>query len=232
MTKNMLGNTETNKLFDAKIVNHQGVIERLVKDASPRKTFLALIFLSSVVAALGLLNNSSSVVIGAMLIAPLLWPVLGVGMSFIVRDIRMFKLSILSIIVSCLIAIFTAMGITFFYVPLGASHEILLLQNISFMIPVAIASGVAAAFSLVYDHIREAVTGVAISVALLPPLVSIGIGLGGADWDLMSRAARLFGLNLVSIIGTSFIVFALLGFFKYRKTAEAAVLKEEKVLTK
>lgn len=221
---------EKNKLFNPSIVNHSEVIEKLVEESSPRKTFLMMIFISSVIATLGLLNDSGAVVIGAMLVAPLLWPVLGVSMGVLVWDWKMIRLSLLSIIFSMAIAILTAIVITFFYVPLGASAEIIRQTNFGFMFPVSIAAGAAAAFALSYESIREAVTGIAISVALLPPLVSIGIGLGATDWSLMQRAGELFVINLAGIIITALGVFAALRFYKYRRTVESAAKKEEKVL--
>ncbi len=222
--------TAKNKLFNKQEVDHTVVIEKIVRESSPRRTYLMMIFVSSVIATLGLLNDSPSVVIGAMLVAPLLWPVIGFGMGLVVRDWRMLRLSFLSIILSVLVAIGTAIVITFFYIPLGSSREILLQTNWSFMIPVAICAGIAAAFALCYESIKEAVTGVAISVALLPPLVAVGIGLGGTDWDLTTHAIELLGINLVCIIATGVLVFALLGFTKYKKVVEIATKKEEKVL--
>jgi len=221
---------EKNRLFDKQQVNQKEVIEQLVTESSPRKTFLVLIFISSVIAAFGLLNDSAAIVIGAMLVAPLLWPVLGLGMGLMLLDWSMVRLSIFSIASSMVIAIATAMVITFFYVPLGASHEILQQTNFNFMIPVALAAGAAAAFAICYDNVKEAVTGIAISVALLPPLVTIGIGIGGTDWQLMADAATLFAINLVGIVVVTFVIFQLLGFRSYRRTLESAVKKEEKVL--
>ena len=222
--------TEKNRLFDKQQVKHKEVIGQLVTESSPRKTFLVLIFISSVIAALGLLNDSAAIVIGAMLVAPLLWPVLGLSMGTLLFDWRMVRLSIYSILASVVIAIVTAMVITFFYVPLGASHEILQQTNFSFMIPIAIAAGAAAAFAICYENVKEVVTGIAISVALLPPLVTIGIGIGGTDWELMISAAQLFVINLVGIVLTTFIIFMLLGFRNYQKTLESAVKREEKIL--
>ncbi len=221
---------EKNRLFDKQQVKHKEVIEKLVTESSPRKTFLVLIFISSIIAALGLLNDSAAIVIGAMLVAPLLWPVLGLSMGALLIDGRMLRLSAFSIAASVVIAVGTAMVITFFYVPLGASHEILQQTNFGFMIPIAIAAGAAAAFAICYENVKEVVTGIAISVALLPPLVTIGIGIGGTDWDLMRDAAQLFGINLVGIILTTFVIFLLLGFQSYRRTLESAVKREEKIL--
>ena len=175
--------SEKNRLFDKQQVDHKQVIDSLVTESSPRKTFLVLIFISSVIAALGLLNDSAAIVIGAMLVAPLLWPVLGFGMGALLLDWRMVRLSFYSILSSVVIAIATAMVITFFYVPLGASHEILQQTNFGFMIPIALAAGAAAAFAICYENVKEAVTGIAISVALLPPLVTIGIGIGGSGGE-------------------------------------------------
>lgn len=219
-----------NKLFNPQEVKHTEVIKKLVEESSPRRTFLMLIFLSSMIATLGLLNDSGAVVIGAMLVAPLLWPVLGISMGVLVWDWRMIKLSLVSIVLSIIIAVITAIVITFFYVPLGASSEILRQTNFGFMFPVSIAAGAAAAFALSYEHIKEAVTGIAISVALLPPLVSVGIGLGSTDWSLMRRALELFGVNLAGVIVTAFLVFAALRFYRYARTVETAVKKEEKIL--
>lgn len=217
-------------LFNIQEVNHQAAIEKLVIESSPRRTFLTMILIASVIATLGLLNDSAAVVIGAMLVAPLLWPVVGISMGILVGDLNMIKLSLISVILSFIIAIVTAMVITFGYVPLGASNEILQQTNFGFMVPVAIASGAAVAFALSYETIKEAVSGIAVSVALIPPLVTIGIGLGGTDWQLMRSAAELFAINLVGIILTSILVFYMLGFRHYTRTVKVAVKKEEKAL--
>lgn len=221
---------EKNKLFNPQDVNHPDVIDKVVRESSPRQTFMALVFISSIIATLGLLNSNSSVVIGAMLVSPLLWPILGVSMGALVMDFKMLKLSLISIFVSVIIAVITAVLITLFYVPLGASKTILEATNFTFMIPVAIAAGAAAAFALSYEHIKEAVTGVAISVALLPPLVTIGIGLGSTNWALMTGAIQLFLINLFGIIVTALFIFAMLGFGRYKKTIASYVKKEEKLL--
>lgn len=221
---------EKNRLFNPSVVNHNEVIEKLVLESSPRKVFLMLIVVASVIASLGLLNDSPAVVIGAMLVAPLLWPVLGISMGILVRDWKMIKLAFVSICFATALAIATAMIITFFYVPLGSTHSLLEYAKIGFMIPVSIAAGAAAAFAVSYENVKEAVSGVAITVALLPPVVSIGIGLGAMDWTLMLDSAQLFLVNLLGIICTAFIVFMALGFYKFKNAVEVAVKKEERVL--
>ena len=221
---------EKNRLFNASVVDHHEVIQKLVTESSPRKVFLALIVISSIIAALGLLNNSIAVVIGAMLVAPLLWPVLGISMGLLVRDWRMIKLALVSIIFSTLLAVVTAMVITFFYIPLGSTHALFEYVSFGFMLPVSIAAGAAAAFAVSYKSVKEAVSGVAVTVALLPPVVSIGIGLGATDWTLMLDSIKLFLLNLGGMICTAYLVFLALGFYRYKHSAESAVKKEEKIL--
>lgn len=221
---------EKNKLFDPQVVDHADVLSKLVVESSPRRIFLLLIFISSVIATLGLLNDSAAVVIGAMLVAPLLWPILGLSMGTLLFDLRMMRMSFISIFFSITISVATAMIITFFYIPLGASHEIFQVTNVGFMFPVALCAGAAAAFAISYESVKEIVTGIAISVALLPPLVTIGIGLGGTDWQLMETAIRLFGINLAGILVISFLIFTLLGFRRHRKFLDTQVKKEEKVL--
>ncbi|RMD51826.1 DUF389 domain-containing protein [Candidatus Parcubacteria bacterium] len=226
----MKNDIKRNRLFDPQQIDHENVIHNIVAESSPRKTFLVMIFISSIIATLGLLNDSSSVVIGAMLVAPLLWPFLGIGMGLLLMDWKMIKMSFKSIFLAIVIAVLTAMFITFFYVPLGASREIIRQTELGFMWMVAVAAGAAAAFAVSYPSIKEAVAGIAISVALLPPLVIIGIGLGGINWVLMEKAIEIFIINLLGIIGVTFVIFWLLGFKRHRRILSSAVKKEEKIL--
>ncbi|MBU1126574.1 MAG: DUF389 domain-containing protein [Patescibacteria group bacterium] len=221
---------EKNKLFDPSVVDHTAVIIHLVSESSPRKVFLMMVIISSIIATLGLLNNNLAIVIGAMLVAPLLWPILGISMGLLVRDFRMIKLAVISIFLALVLAIGTAMLITFLYIPLGATHSIFNYANYGFMLPVSIAAGAAAAFAVSYTSIKETVAGVAITVALLPPIVSIGIGLGATNWDLLFDSVKIFAINLTGIITTTFFVFLALGFHKYTRSAETAAVKEEKIL--
>ncbi len=221
---------EKNRLFNVQEVNHVEVIDGLVTASSPRKTFLMLIFLSSIIATLGLLQENAFVVIGAMLVAPILSPVLAIGMGILVRDMRMIFLSLIGLIFSMVIAVVTATAVTFSALPIGTGNAYLQQTEMGFMVPVAIAAGAAAVFAICYETVREAVAGVAISVALLPPLVMIGIGLGASDWGLLKRSLQLFSLNAFSIILIAIIVFAFLGFGRFKRSAEQSVKKEQKVL--
>lgn len=217
-------------IFKRNGIEHKAAIEKLVVESSPRKTFLLLIFFSSIIATLGLLNENTAVVIGAMLVAPLLWPVLGVAMGLLTRDFQMMKLSFVSIILSVMVGITTSILITFFYLPLETNVEAWQYARHTYMILVAVASGAAAAMSISYQSVREAFAGIAISVALIPPLVTIGIGLGASDWLIMRKAAELFLINLSGIIITSYLVFWMLGFKGYTHALQVAVKKEEKSL--
>lgn len=223
---------EKNVLFNPSVVSHQAVIENLVEVSSPRKVYILLMVVASVIATLGLLNSSTAIVIGAMLVAPILWPVIGVAMGLLLLDLRMLRLSLISIFLSLFVAVSTAIGITLFYVPLGASHEILAQVNVNFMLPVALVAGIAVALAVSYENVKEAVPGVAISVALLPPLVTIGIGLGSSDWNLMLRAIELFFVNLFAIVVVSYFIFLFLGFHRFHRAAESASKKEETILKK
>ena len=142
----------------------------------------------------------------------------------------MILFSMIGLSLSVVIAVVTSTVITFFALPLGTGNLLLQQTDMGFMVPVAIAAGAAAAFAVAHESIREAVAGVAISVALLPPLVLVGIGLGASDWRMMTRALELFGLNSISIILVAMIVFAFLGFGRFKRSAEQAVKKERKVL--
>lgn len=227
----MIRKRKRNRLFDPEVVDHAKVLGFMVEESSPRKTFLLMIFASLIMATFGLLNSSVAIVIGAMLVAPLLWPIMSLGMGILLMDWKMIRLSSLSVFWSVVLAIIVAVPITSLYVPLGASNDIFNLATISFMWPVAIAAGLAASFAICHEHLKESLSGVAVAVALIPPLATVGIGLGASDWNLVEKAGGVFLINLFGIILISVFVFWMMGFKSYARQAKMVVDREEKVLS-
>lgn len=226
----MMIRKKKNKLFSPEMVNHAKVLETIIEESSPRRTYLMLLIASAIMATLGLLNNSIPVVIGGMIVAPLLWPLMGFSMGLLLLDWRMIRLSLISIIWSLVLAISVGVILTFFYFPQGADHAVFTQVDRVIMWPVAVAAGAVAAFAVCYSHLKEALPGVAVAVALVPPLASLGIGLGAWNWPLAEKAATVLLVDLFGIILISIIIFWLLGFRAYKKSAENAVAKEEKIL--
>ena len=97
---------------------------------------------------------------------------------------------------------------------------------------VAVVAGFAATFALVKPKLNETLPGVAIAVALIPPIALIGIGLAELSWVMITDALLLFGLNIAGIIFAGMVTFSLMNFYTKKKIAETIVIKEDKKLEK
>jgi uncharacterized hydrophobic protein (TIGR00271 family) len=170
------------------------------------------LILSAGIATLGLVLNSPAVVIGAMLVSPLMGPILAAGLSLAASDLYLGVKSLAGIILSIFGAITFSAGIVWllpFHVP---TTEILARTQPNVLdLGVAILSGLAGSIVICRGGEGGGVTampGVAIAVALMPPLCAVGFGIGaGFDWQIISGAGLLFLTNLVAITASAFIVF-------------------------
>ena len=175
--------------------------------------FMILLILSTMIATFGLFINSSSVVIGAMLLAPLMQPIVSLSMGVLRQDSRLeinaaktiFWGVFAVLMTATLIALFTPIEMLTSEMGGRLSPTILDLF-------VAIASGTAAAYAKSNEKIIGSLAGVAIAVALVPPLAVSGIGLGWGNWHMFSMALLLFITNLVGIVLAAAFTFVMLGF--------------------
>lgn len=162
-------------------------------------TFLAFVFLSTVVAALGMLTNSVAVVVGAMVIAPLLGPNLAFSVGVALGDGTLIGRALLTNLAGIVVALVLSVGIGMAWNGSLGSAELLARADVDFIgMAVALASGAAAALSLV-TGVSSALVGVMVAVALLPPTSAIGIFLGTGNFALAGGAAMLLAVNIVSV---------------------------------
>lgn len=180
-------------------------------------TFAILLILSTVLATLGLFINSASVIIGAMLLAPLMQPIVGLSMGVLRRDTGLLFSGARSIAVGVGLVLASAMTIAWLTPmhELGSEMAARLSPTILDML-VAIASGVAAAYAKNNPKISGSLVGVAIAVALVPPLSVAGIGLGWGDMSMFANAMLLFVTNLVGIVFAAALTFFVQGFSPIR----------------
>lgn len=176
----------------------------------PSLSFYFLLGLSGVIATLGLLANSVAIIIGAMIIAPLIGPITGIAYSTTVANRRLLRRSILTLLTG---VIFTVI-ISFFTVQLVGlktiNSEILSRTNPTLLdLIIALAAGAAGAFANTRRRIADALPGVAIAVALVPPLSVIGIGIALGENSLATGALLLFLTNLTGIIFSGVIILLL-----------------------
>lgn len=187
------------------------------RDARATIDFYVLILLSTTIAYFGLLQSSSAVIIGAMLIAPLMSPILAMAHSIVQGNMKMLRQAADSTFKGVLLAIGTAVVFSFMLVALGfpitATSEILARTQPNILdLMVAIASGAAAAYAISRKEVASALPGVAIAAALVPPLAVVGYGIGSLRFDLSAGALLLFVTNLAAIILAGAVTFLLLGF--------------------
>src|SRR5680860_1296765 len=191
-------------------------VESLFTRSTPSHDFFLMIILSISMATLGLFMNSSAIVVGSMLIAPLLYPILSLSMGIIMSDFSLITKSFFTLLKATVICVLVAAAVTLLFGSQieGYSNEILSRTEPSlFAVAIGALAGFAAAFALVKPRISETLPGVAISVALIPPLAVMGIGLARFDMEVLLGALLLFLVNAAGIIFTALIVFSLMNFY-------------------
>lgn len=199
-------------------------IEKLIAATTLRKGYYLLLVLSVLIVTPGLLIDNAAVVIGGMVIAPVLIPILSFALSIVTRSWRgvMHSLTVLSVTIAAAILLsYITTRITaethaeILWIP--ATVDPLLYFFIAF------CSGIAAAFAWVKEDIAPTIAGIAISVSLLPPLCATGIAAGLNNLTLASNSLLIFLLNVSGILAAAVLVFVLLGFIRSQDATEKAV---------
>jgi len=167
---------------------------------------------SAGIATLGLVLNSPAVVIGAMLISPLMGPIMGAGLGLAVSDLYLGAKAFAGIVASVLASILFSAFLVWLLPFHVATGEILARTQPNLLdLGVALLSGLAGSVVVCRGGEGGGITampGVAIAVALMPPLCSVGYGVGaGFDWAIITGAGLLFLTNLVAITASAFVVF-------------------------
>ncbi|MCD6212858.1 MAG: TIGR00341 family protein, partial [Sulfurovum sp.] len=192
---------------------YTSLFSSLREESKLSTSFMILLILSTMIATFGLFINSSSVVIGAMLLAPLMQPIVSLSMGVLRQDSDLEFNAAKTIFWGVLAVLLTAAVISLF-----TPIERLTTEMAGRLSPtildlfVAIASGAAAAYAKSNEKIIGSLAGVAIAVALVPPLAVAGIGLGWGNWHMFSMSFLLFVTNLVGIVLSAAFTFVLLGF--------------------
>lgn len=178
--------------------------------------FSCLLLLASAIATFGLLGDSLAVVIGAMIVAPLMLPIMGLSFSISIGDRGAIINTLLVSLVGIAMSVAVGFGLTW---PIaGLMHAEAIQQVISRTAPhlldlmAALATGLAGAFALSRRDVSDTLPGVAIAVSLVPPLANVGILLALGEPDLASGSLLLFLTNYVAILLAGSLVFVLMGF--------------------
>ena len=195
------------------------VIAEVTPAASPGFDYFLLVVLSCSIATLGLITDSPAVIIGAMLVAPLMSPIIGIGLASLTGNTLLLRNAASALLRGALLAVALAALMTLlnnllpFFSVQELPHEVMARTRPSPIdLVIALAGGVAAAYAMTQPNISAALPGVAIATALMPPLCTVGVGLALQRWDVAGGALLLFITNAVTIAFASVLVFFLRGF--------------------
>ena len=195
-------------------VDKNSTVNAIKADIPMKGTTAWVLICSILIASVGLNANSTPVVIGAMLISPLLGPILGLGFSIATNDIETLKNSFINFIVMVVLSVVTSY---FFFLIFPEGEEIseLLSRTKPDIRDVIIAffGGLALIIAKTKkENISSAIFGVAIATALMPPLCTVGFGLAEQNMNYASGAILLFLINSIYIILATYIVLKILRF--------------------
>ena len=192
----------------ADAATQEEVNSNIQKGIMIRGTNLWVLIFAIFIASLGLNTNSTAVIIGAMLISPLMGPIIGMGYSMGVYDFNLLKESLRNFLVMVVVSLVTSA--IFFTLPLITSTQSELLartQPTTYDILIALFGGLAGMVAQTRkDRTGTVIPGVAIATALMPPLCTVGYGLATFQFRFMLGALYLFTINSIFIALASFIV--------------------------
>lgn len=193
-------------------VEHGEVIEKRREDSALSHRYLFMIAMSAGIAILGLLLSSPAVVIGAMLLSPLMDPIMGLGFALAIGDYRWLKQSARTLAWGSLLAVGLCAVLVFFSPIQTITSEIAARTRPNlFDLFVALFSALAGAYAMIRGR-EGTIVGVAIATALMPPLATVGFGLATLNWTVFSGALLLFATNFLTIALTAWGMARLYGF--------------------
>ncbi|RBW68973.1 TIGR00341 family protein [Bacillus taeanensis] len=190
--------------------SRQELYETILRSSKINLNYTLLVILSALVVIVGFMKNSPAVVIGAMVIAPMLGPVISIAFASILGDYHVLWRSFLTLHFGIALVFFISLCFGYFYIPLD-STEFAARTQVDFTdVILALASGAAGALSIL-NRLPGALVGVMVAVALLPPIVVLGMTTGGLMWDKALGALLLLLVNINSILLSAIAVFSLSG---------------------
>ena len=190
------------------------VIEDIKRGVSFRGTNLWILICAIFIASIGLNMNSAAVVIGAMLISPLMGPIMGVGLGIGIFDLQLIRRALLNLGTAVFISVLTS-TIYFLITPLDDAQTEILARTTPTLWDVLIAlfGGFAGIIASSRQDKSNAIPGVAIATALMPPLCTAGYGIATGQWAFFMGAFYLFSINSVFI---TFSTVLIVKFLRYR----------------
>lgn len=214
--------------LDEDTVTREEVVASISKGVEFRGVNLWVLIFATMIASLGLNVNSAAVIIGAMLISPVMGPIMGIGMSLGINDFALLKKSLRNLTLMSIVAIVTSTAY-FFVSPLSSASSELLARTVptTYDVLIALFGGLAGIVAQTRkDRTSTVISGVAIATALMPPLCTAGFGLATGQLRYFFGAFYLYFINSVFI---ALATYAIVRFLKYEKMAFIDKIRERNV---
>jgi len=188
----------------------------IVTGSEPAPRYYIMVVVSTLIAGFGLVANSTAVVIGAMLVAPLMTPIFGISLALVRGNTPLFRKALKAEVIGVFVAIamgFLVGGLLILVDPsIESTTEMLVRTKPNlFDLIVALLAGFAGAYAIIDKHISPALPGVAIATAIVPPLANCGLSLAYGNYSGALGSFLLFTANFLSIHLISAVLFLRVG---------------------
>lgn len=204
-------------------------VEHLVEESRADGDYYLFLTFGAFITTLGLLINNPVVIVGAMLVAPILFPILALGMGVVTASKEAISRSIRNLAKSIVLIVIVSALTAFLINQTEVTEQLVLVSTPNFLFfLIAFFSGVVAAFSWVKQNVSATLPGVAITVSLLPPISAVGIAMTLGMRDVFSGSLMLFLINLLGIALASVVVFSLFGFSSLGRYQDEKIEEELK----
>ncbi|SES96091.1 TIGR00341 family protein [Salinibacillus kushneri] len=213
---------EESKLVRA---SRQELIQTIEKNSNITLNYTLLIILSAIVATVGFIKDSEAVVIGAMVIAPMIGPIISVAFSAILGDYQRVVQSLITFLFGFVIVVGISIGFSFLFGMGTENNEYVARTEVTLSdFFLALASGAAGALSTL-NRLSGNLVGVMVAVALLPPTIAIGLSIGQAYWDDTFGSLLLITVNTTCILLSAITIFSISGIrpLRWREVQRANV---------
>ena len=205
------------------------VLKNIISNISFRGSNIWILAFAILIASVGLNVNSTAVIIGAMLISPLMGPIVGAGFSLGIYDFELLKKSVKNLLIATAVSLFVS-TIYFYISPLKEVQSELLARTSpnTYDILIAFFGGLVGVIALTRVEKGNPIPGVAIATALMPPLCTAGYGLAIGNYSFFLGALYLYSINCVFICIATFLI---VKFLKYPITKQANLKHQKRVQT-
>lgn len=223
-----INSQEKNNILNISRSEQYRTVEELFQKSSPNSMFYTFLILSVFIIAPGLLLNNGFIVVGGMIIAPVLTPVLVIALALAVGELKAMRSAAMLLVKSCLLILLISMIVSLVF--LGPSSDLVFentMRTAALYFIIAIASGSAATFAWARKELSDSMAGIAIALSLVPPLSLVGIKIMSLHSSQAQFYFLVFFFNLIGVIVGSLITFSLLKFYKSGQKVQQEIKQQE-----